>query len=78
MTDENKIVQLAFIKVLDILGNPSCEFTLRNIEKKYGFPILNGVRPITSSEIEETIMEMFGTGGELIIRLLRAEVQRLV
>jgi len=45
------------------------------IKAKYGLSIYsNAVRLISLQEIEDTIPEMFPIGGDLIIRMLEAEL----
>jgi len=66
---------LAFIKVVNILGEPSRDMIMEYIKAKYGLSIYsNAVRLISLQEIEDTIPEMFPIGGDLIIRMLEAEL----
>jgi len=76
-TFENRLFLSAFLKVLDILGEQSKELVLVEIEKKYGFPLENQTRPITSREIEDTVMELFEMAGDLIIKMVKAEYRRI-
>ena len=74
--NDDIILHESFVKVLDILGQDSRERTLEYIKRKYGFQFDNASRPFTAREIEESIMELFGIGGQLIIEIMRADIQR--
>ena len=76
-TFENSLFLSAFLKVLNILGEQSKELILLKIEKKYGFSLQNKTRPITTKEIEDTVMEIFEVAGDLIMTMVKAEYQRI-
>jgi len=75
--NEDKLL-CALLKVLDILSQQSREEVLSKIEKRYGFPLENQIRCISASEIEETMVDIFGQGAQLIIRMVKAEYQRIL
>jgi hypothetical protein len=74
--NDDLILHESFVKVLEILGQESRERTLEYIKHKYGFQFENDTHTFTSREIEESIMELFGIGGQLIIEIIRADIQR--
>jgi hypothetical protein len=48
------------------------------IQEKYGVSAFsNSLHPISVEEIEDTILEIFPIGSELIIRMLEAELDRM-
>lgn len=76
--NDDLVLHDSFVKVLEILGQQSRERTLEYIKRKYGFQLENDIRPLTAKEIEESIRELFGIGGQLIIEIMRAEIQRRI
>jgi len=48
------------------------------IQEKYGISIYsNSLHSIAVEEIEDTILEIFPIGSELIVRMLEAELERM-
>jgi len=75
--DSNRVL-LAFSKVLNIVGEPSRNMIIGYIQEKYGISIFsNSLHPISVEEIEDTILEIFPIGSELIVRMLEAELERM-
>lgn len=75
--DSNRAL-LAFSKVLNIMGEPSRNMIIGFIQEKYGIRISsNSLHSISVEEIEDTILEIFPIGSELIIRMLEAELDRM-
>ena len=74
---EDKLFLSAFMRVLGILGEQSKDLVLLEIERKYGFSLQSTTRPITPSEIEDTIEEVFEVAGDLIMTMVKAEYNRI-
>jgi len=75
--DSNRVL-LAFSKVLNIVGEPSRNMIIGYIQEKYGISIFSkSLHSIAVEEIEDTILEIFPIGSELIIRMLEAELDRM-
>lgn len=69
---------MAFSKVLTVVGEPSRNMIIAYIQKKYGISVFsNPGRHISLQEIEDTIPEILPIGAELVIRILKAELERL-
>ena len=63
---------------MTVVGEPSRNMIIGYIQKKYGISVFsNSGRQISLQEIEATIPEILPIGGELVIRILEAELERL-
>ena len=68
----------AFSRVLSIMGEPSQNMIIEYIQKKYGISIFSrSEHSISIKEIEDTIQEIFPIGSELIVRTLKAEIEKM-
>ena len=77
IADSNRVL-MAFSKVLNIVGEPSRNMIIGYIQEKYGISIYsNSLHSIAVEEIEDTILEIFPIGSELIVRMLEAELERM-
>ncbi|TLY02431.1 MAG: hypothetical protein E6K92_05700 [Thaumarchaeota archaeon] len=60
------------------MGEPSRNMIIGYIQEKYGISIYsNSLHSIAVEEIEDTILEIFPIGSELIVRMLEAELERM-
>ena len=65
----------AFSKVVELLGEQYQVIILGYMQAKYGSSIFSiPGHSITLQEIKDTVRELFPIGGDLIIRMLEAEL----